>query len=179
MKKSSGPKNKIRKNEEIKSEEIRLVLDDGDQKGVVSLQEALQISRNKGMDLVEISPQSKPPVCKVMDFGSYLYQKKKEQKKQKVSQKTQSVKEIKFGIRISDHDFEVRTNKARSLLEKGHVVKVILQFRGREHTHPEIGLKRIQQMSETLEDIARQEFEPKNQGRSIVTELRPLSKKER
>lgn len=179
MQKSSGPKNKVRKNEEIKVPEIRVVFEDGSQEGVMTTADALAKAKKLDMDLVEIAPQSKPPVCKIMDFGSYLYAKKKEQKKQKSAQKSHSVKEIKFGIRISDHDFEVRTKKARSLLEKGHIVKVILQFRGREHTHPEIGLKRMAEMAEDLSDIARQEFEPKNQGRSIVTEMRPLSKKER
>ena len=175
----TGPKNKIRKNNEIRVLEIRVIDEEGEQVGVMRTRDAMDMAKEKNLDLVEISPTARPPVCKIMDFGSYLYQKKKEQKEQKKAQKSHSVKEIKFGIRISDHDFQVRTNKARTFLEKGHSVKVILQFRGREHTHPEIGLKRMAEMAEDLADLAKQEFPPKNQGRSIVTEMRPLSKKEK
>lgn len=172
---STGPR--IRKNRDIRATQVRLIDKDGEQQGVLSLAEALDQARQVELDLVEISPTAKPPVCKIMDFGSYLYQKKKELKAQKTAQKSHSVKEIKFGIRISDHDFEVRTNKAIKFLEKGHSVKVILQFRGREQSHADIGLKRIQEMKIALEDIAKQEFEPKKQGRSMVTEFRALSKK--
>lgn len=175
----SGQKNRIRRNNDIRVPEVRLIDSDGEQVGVVPAAKARDIARKQNLDLVEISPTARPPVCKIMDFGAYLYQKKKEQKEQKKSQKTHSVKEIKFGIRISDHDFKVRTNKAVKFIEKGHSVKVVLQFRGREHTHPEIGLKRIDEMKEDLKEIAKQEFEPKKQGRSIVTEFRPLSKKEK
>jgi translation initiation factor IF-3 len=170
-------KGRIRKNEEIMASELRVVDFEGEQVGVMSKNEALSLAQKQSLDLVEISPSAKPPVCKIMDFGSYLYQKKKELKSQKTAQKVHSVKEIKFGIRISDHDFEVRTTKARKFLEKGHPVKVILQFRGREQSHSEIGVARIDEMRENLEDIGKQEFEPKTQGRSIVTEFRPLSKK--
>lgn len=175
----SGPKNKIRKNEHIRVPEVRLIDLEGEQLGVFKTSEALAKAQSQDLDLVEVSPMAKPPVCKILDFGAYIYQKKKDQKEQKKSQKSQSIKEIKFGIRISDHDFEVRTNKARKFLEKGHPVKVILQFRGREHTHADIGLKRIDEMKEALSDIAKQEFEPRKQGRSMATEFRLLSKKER
>lgn len=175
----SGGKNRVRKNDEITISEIRLIDENGEQMGVYDTKKALYLARGKNMDLVEISPTARPPVCKIMDFGAYLYQKKKDQKEQKKAQKTHSQKEIKFGIRISDNDFTVRINKALKFLEKGSSVKVILQFRGREYTHPEIGLKRIEEMATALSEVAKQEFEPKSQGRSIVTEFRPLSKKEK
>lgn len=175
--KSVSAGTRIRRNKDIRTPEIRLIDKDGEQVGVVSTAHALQEAQKVELDLVEISPTAVPPVCKIMDFGSYLYQKKKEAKAQKTAQKSHSVKEIKFGIRISDHDFEVRTNKAIKFLEKGHSVKVILQFRGREQSHADIGLKRIEEMKIALENIAKQEFEPKTQGRSVVTEFRLLSKK--
>lgn len=170
-------KGRIRKNDDIRVSEIRLIDKEGEQKGVMKTFEAMTLAKKDSLDLVEISPSANPPVCKIMDFGSYLYQKKKELKEQKSSQKTHSVKELKFGIRISDHDFEVRTTKARKFLEKGHPVKIILQFRGREQSHAEIGLERLEQMKVSLEDIAKQEFPPRTQGRSVVTEFRALSKK--
>lgn len=173
----SSQKGKIRRNEDIRIPEIRLVDKDGEQLGVMSSREALEKARSLNLDLVEISPTAKPPVCKIMDFGAYLYQKKKDLKAQKTSQKTHSSKEIKFGIRISDHDFEVRISKAKKFLEKGHPVKVILQFRGREQSHAEIGLERIKEMEVALEEVAKQEFAPRTQGRSVVTEFRPVSKK--
>ncbi|HIQ56966.1 TPA: translation initiation factor IF-3 [Candidatus Gracilibacteria bacterium] len=177
--KQLGGKNRVRKNEEIRISEIRLIDEEGEQLGIYETKRALYLARGKNLDLVEISPTAKPPVCKIMDFGAFLYQKKKDQKEQKKAQKTHSQKEIKFGIRISDNDFEVRIKKAIKFLEKGSSVKVVLQFKGREFTHPEIGLKRIEEMALALEEIAKQEFEPKSQGRSIVTEFRPLSKKEK
>ncbi len=177
--KQSGGKHRVRKNDEIRISEIRLIDENGEQLGVYETRKALYLARGKNLDLVEISPTAKPPVCKIMDFGAYLYQKKKDQKEQKKAQKTHSQKEIKFGIRISNNDFDVRVNKAIKFLEKGSSVKVILQFKGREFTHPEIGLKRIEEMAEKLSEIAKQEFAPKSQGRSIVTEFRPLSKKEK
>ncbi len=177
--KQSGGKGRVRKNEEITVSEVRLIDEEGKQLGVYETGKALYIARGKDLDLVEISPVAEPPVCKIMDFGAYLYQKKKDQKEQKKAQKAHSQKEIKFGIRISDNDFNVRIKKAIKFLEKGASVKVILQFKGREFTHPEIGLKRIEEMALALEKIAKQEFPPKSQGRSIVTEFRPLSKKER
>ncbi len=174
---NSSQKGRIRKNEEIRVPEVRLVDAEGEQLGVLSTRDALDKARGLKLDLVEISPTARPPVCKMMDFGTYLYQKKKELKAQKSAQKSHSSKEIKFGIRISDHDFEVRISKAKKFLEKGHPVKVILQFRGREQSHAEIGIDRIKEMKESLEEFGKQEFEPRKQGRSMVTEFRPLSKK--
>lgn len=175
----ASQKGKIRKNEDIRIPEIRLVDKDGEQLGVMSSREALSKAQALNLDLVEISPSARPPVCKIMDFGAYLYQKKKDLKVQKSAQKSHSSKELKFGIRISDHDFEVRISKARKFLEKGHPVKVVLQFRGREQSHAEIGLQRFTEMTAALEEVAKQELPPRTQGRSVVTEFRPLSKKGR
>lgn len=175
MNDSSG-KNKILKNDEIRASEVRVISEEGDQLGVFPLRKALELADSKGLDLVEISPQAVPPVCKLMNFGTYLYQKKKEMKDQKKKQKVQSIKEIKFGIRISDHDFEVRIAKVRDFLETGHPVRVVLQFKGREQSHASIGLKRLEEMKIALENIGKQENTPKEQGRSVITEFRPLKK---
>lgn len=173
---SSSAKDRIFKNEEIRASEVRVIGDEGEQLGVFPLRKALDLAFSKELDLVEISPQANPPVCKIMDFGSYLYQKKKEVKDQKKKQKVQSVKEIKFGIRISDHDFGVRISKVSDFLTTGHPVRVILQFRGREQSHADIGFRRLEEMRLALEQVGKQEFVPKEQGRSVVTEFRPLKK---
>ena len=152
-----------------------VVVDDNDEQlGVMSLGDALQAAQKKELDLVEVSPKAQPPVCKIMDFGHYLYRQKKAEKKQKLLSKARETKEIRFGIRIAPHDLEVRVNRARKFLEAGHPVKVILQFRGREISHAEIGLKHIAEMQETLSDVAKFEEEPKKRGRSFIAELRPL-----
>ncbi len=163
-----------RKNTGITAQEIRVIAENDEQLGVMSLAEAMKRAGEQELDLVEVSPKAQPPVCKIMDFGNYLYHQKKAEKKQKRLSKAQETKEIRFGIRISDHDFEVRTRRAEEFLSKGHPVKVILQFRGREASHPEIGLKRIDQMRESLIEIAKVEQEPKKQGRSIIVEFRTL-----
>ncbi len=169
-------KNKILKNDEIQASEVRVVSDNGDQLGVFPLKKALELAAEKELDLVEVSPQAVPPVCKLMNFGTYLYQKKKEVKDQKKKQKVQASKEIKFGIRISDHDFGVRISRVIDFLKTGHPVRVILQFKGREQSHASIGLKRFEEMQMALEGIGKQEYAPKEQGRSVVTEFRPLKK---
>lgn len=147
---------------------------DDEQLGIMPTSKALELAEEKELDLVEVSPKAEPPVCKIMDYGTYLYRQKKAEQKQKRLSKAHETKEIRFGIRISDHDFEVRTKKARKFLEKGHPVKVILQFRGREASHAEIGLKRIDEMTKVLEDIARREGDTRKQGRSVFVEFRPL-----
>lgn len=172
----ASAKQKILKNEEIVSPEVRVISEEGEQLGVFSRRKALELADSKGLDLVEISGQSNPPVCKLMNFGTFLYQKKKEMKDQKKKQKVQSVKEIKFGIRISDHDFGVRVTKTKDFLEHGHPVRVVLQFKGREQSHADIGLKRLEEMRVALESIGKQEYAPKEQGRSVIVEFRPLKK---
>lgn len=169
----------LRKNDEIRAPRVRLIDPEGELLGVFSVAEAKAKAAERDLDLVEISPQAEPPVCKIMDFGAHFYNLKKLEKKQKVASKAHETKEIKFGIRISDHDFEVRMNKARVFLEKGHPVKVVLQFKGREQSHAEIGMKRLDEMVEKLVDVAKKEFEPKPQGRSVLMELRPLPKKKK
>ncbi len=166
-------KKPLRKNEEITVPKIRVVDEDDNQLGVMGVEEALHIARERQLDLVEVSPKAEPPVCRIMDFGHYLYRQKKVENKQKRLAKAHETKEIRFGIRISDHDFQVRVVRARQFLEKQHSVKIILQFRGREASHPEIGLKRIEEMKISLADVAKCDEDPKKQGRNIIVELKP------
>lgn len=137
---------------------------------------ALELAVQSGFDLIEVSPKAVPPVCRIMDFGHFLYRQKKAENKQKQLTKAQETKEIRFGIRISDHDFQVRVDRAQEFLEKHHPVKVILEFRGREASHPEIGMKRIEKMQEDLSEIAKSEG-VKRQGRNIIVEFRPTGQK--
>lgn len=165
---------KLRKNDEIRANVVLVVDEDERKLGNMPLEKAIGLAKEKELDLVEVSPKSEPPVCKIMDYGHHLYRQKKAERKQKVLSKARETKEIRFGIRISDHDLEVRTKRARKFLEKGHPVKILLQFRGREASHPEIGLKHIEEMIEALSDVAKPEGEIKRRGRNISLEIRPL-----
>ncbi len=152
---------------------MRLVVDDGDMRGVVSLAEALDIAAKAGMDLVEISPQSDPPVCKVMDYGKHRYEAQKKAKQAKKKQKVIHIKEIKLRPNIDVHDYEVKLRAIRKFIEAGDKVKVSLRFRGREVTHNEIGRDLLLRTLSEVEDIAKAEAEPKMEGRQMLMILVP------
>ena len=135
--------------------------------GIMSSAQALQITKERGLDLVEVSPLTKPPVCKIMDFGNYLYKQKKNDKKQKSSQKKKSLKTIRLSVRIDQHDLETKASKARKFLEAGNSVKVVLIFRGRETQHSELGMEKINNFVELLGDVCRKERSPVRQGYQI------------
>lgn len=144
---------------------------DGSQLGILSTDEAILAARNAGFDLVEVSPDSKPPVCRVMDFGKFKYQQKKRQHKSHTHQ--HKVKEIRVRPKTGDHDIQVKVNRAREFLEHKHKVQISVMFRGREITHIEEGDRVIQQMLEQLEDVGKVESAPSRQGRRILCTLAP------
>src|SRR5213075_3286663 len=125
-------------NERIRAREVRVIDDDG-QVGVMPPFEALKLARAKGLDLVEISPNANPPVCKIQDYGKFLYEQEKRERANKKSQKTITVKEAKFRINVDDHDFETKKNHVINWLSEGHKVKATIFFRGREMTHRDLG----------------------------------------
>lgn len=166
-----------RLNEQITAQEVRLIGLDGEPIGIVSLNEALDKAENAGVDLVEISPTAKPPVCRVMDYGKFLYEKSKEQKEQKKKQKQIQVKEIKFRPGTDEGDYQVKLRNLKRFLEGGDKAKVTLRFRGREMAHQELGMDLLNRVKEDLKDIAQVEFFPSRvEGRQMVMVLAPVKR---
>ena len=164
---------RLRKNQEIRAREVFLV--DGEEKmGKMSLDDALRLAAAKSMDLVEVSPMSSPPVCKIMDYGTYLYDQKKKEQKQKKAQKQTETKTIRLSIRTDKHDLEVKANQARKFLEARHTIKVVVLFRGREMAHADLGVDQLNKFHQMLEDVATIEQEPKRQGYQMIMMLNPI-----
>ncbi|HCB70093.1 MAG TPA: translation initiation factor IF-3 [Persephonella sp.] len=165
----------LRVNEQIRVREVRLIDEKGQNLGIVPIDEALRIAEEKGLDLVEVSPNAKPPVCKIMDYGKYKFEQKKKEKEAKKKQraKMQNVKEIKFRVKIEDHDYRTKVKHIREFIEDGDKVKVWIWFRGRENVHPEIGERLAHRIIEDLSDIAKVEKPPKKEGRNMIFTLVP------
>lgn len=145
--------------------------------GVVTTREALRKAEEAGLDLVEISPNADPPVCKVLDYGKYKYEQQKKASEARKKQKVVEVKEIQIRPMIGDHDYEVKLKNAKRFLEEGDKVKVVLRFRGREMAHTEIGMGLLKKMIEDLGSLAKVEFEPKMEGRQVMMVLGPATAK--
>lgn len=167
----------MRINRQIRAPKVRLISKDGEQLGVYTVPDALKKAQEAELDLVEIAPNASPPVCKIIDYGKYRYSIAKKEKESKKAQHQIKVKEVKLKPNTDQHDFEVKARNARKFLEKGNKVKITLMFRGREMAHPEIGIKMVEKMCETLEDLGTRESEPKRMGRFITTVVSPGSKK--
>lgn len=156
---------------------MRLVGLDNEPIGVVSLNEALDEADKAGVDLVEISPTAKPPVCRVMDYGKFLYEKSKQQKEQRKKQKQIQVKEIKFRPGTDEGDYQVKLRNLTRFLEAGDKAKVTLRFRGREMAHQELGLELLNRVKEDLKDLAQVEsFPSRVEGRQMVMVLAPIKR---
>lgn len=170
-------KKKYRVNEQIKAKEVRLIGPDGKQIGIVSLNEALRYAEDYGLDLVEIAPTANPPVCKIMDFGEFLYQEAKKAKEAKKKQVQVETKEIKLSPKTDKHDLEVKIKHIIRFLEDKNKVKVRIVFKGREIAHPEMADKVLQAIFEAVKDKAQVESPPKLEGKQLITILAPLVKK--
>tara|TARA_R110001583_G_scaffold50101_4_gene156370 strand:- start:1367 stop:1831 length:465 start_codon:yes stop_codon:yes gene_type:complete len=154
-----------------------LVGKDGEQIGVVSITEALELAEQNSLDLVEISPNAEPPVCKVMDYGKFIFEKSKAQKEQKKKQKQIQVKEIKFRPGTDEGDYQVKLRNLRRFLDGGDKAKVTIRFRGREMAHQEIGIALLNRVKTDLEDIANCESFPNRvEGRQMIMVLAPIKK---
>lgn len=140
--------------------------------GVLTRQEALQAADQAGLDLVEISPQADPPVAKIIDWGKYNYQRTKQLKKNQKSSKSFDVKQIRMGLKISDHDLEVKAKKTRQFLEKGHKVKYVLRYRGRELAHKDIGFKLAEKIIESFKEEVTVDQAPQFAGRQLSFVIR-------
>ncbi|RUO70231.1 translation initiation factor IF-3 [Pseudidiomarina salinarum] len=171
----AGDKNRI--NEEIREKEVRLIGVEGEQIGVVSIDEAMKAAEEAGVDLVEISPNAEPPVCRLMDYGKFLYEKAKSQKEQKKNQKQIQVKEVKFRPGTDEGDYQVKLRNLSRFLEGGDKTKVTVRFRGREMAHQEIGIELLNRIKEDLAEISVLESFPRRaEGRQMIMVLAPAKK---
>lgn len=164
-------------NDEIEASEVRLIGAEGDQVGIVSLDEALAAAKQAGMDLVEISPDAQPPVCKVMDYGKKLFDDKKQQAANRKKQRQTQVKEIKFRPGTEEGDYQVKLRNLIRFLEHGDKAKVTCRFRGREMAHQDIGMDLMKRVEEDLQEYGAVEMMPKPEGRQITMVLAPIKKK--
>lgn len=167
----------MRINREIRAPKVRLIGKDGSQVGVVSIKDAMMHAEQSGLDLVEISPNANPPVCKIIDYGKYRYQMTKKERESKKAQHQAKLKEIKVKPNIDEHDLMTKIKHAREFIEKGNKVRVTCMFRGREMAHPELGVKVTDRFVEELKDIAQIEAPPKQMGRNLSLVLAPQGKK--
>lgn len=165
----------FRRNRRIRVPEVRLIDENGDQAGVVATKDALQRAQNAGLDLVEVAPTARPPVCKILDWGKFNYEQSKKNKRDKGSSKTKSgLKELRVRPAISDHDLSYRLTDGRKFLDEGHKVLCVCIFKGRQMAHPEHGYTVMKQVAEDLADISRVEMPAKMQGRRMTMLLSPL-----
>ena len=164
-------KDKQRVNEGIRVSQVRVITEDGEQLGIMSTSEALDKARQSGLDLVEVASDSRPPVCRIMDYGKYRYQQKKRINKHHVHQS--KLKEVWLHPKTGDHDLQVKVNKAREFLANKDKVQIVVKFRGRENAHVEEGSKVLYRMIAMLEDIGKIEIPPKSAQRQILCTLSP------
>nr|WP_231714660.1 translation initiation factor IF-3 [Desulfonema ishimotonii] len=162
-------------NRQIRAREVRVIDPDGNQIGVVPTDKALAAAKDFGLDLVEVSPNAKPPVCKIMDYGRFKYEQTKKQQEAKKKQSTFQVKEIKVRPKTGDHDLGVKLGHIRKFLDKKDKVKVTVMFRGREITLSQAGRELLKRIAESLEDVAVVEQYPKFEGRTMMMILAPKS----
>ncbi len=172
-KKSSGP----RTNEQITASEVRVISSTGKQLGIISIREALNHAEDEGFDLVEVSPEASPPVCKIIDYGKLKYREQKSKKEAKKKQKTIEVKEIKMRPGIDTHDYNVKVKALLKFIGGGNKVKVSMRFRGREMEHQHLGFDLLKKLTEQVVEHAKVEVHPKSEGRQIMMILVPQAAK--
>ena len=163
-------------NEDIQEKEIRLVGEDGEQLGIMSSEQALEMAYSKGLDLVMMAAKATPPVCRIMDFGKYRFDREKREKEAKKKQQTSELKEVQLSCRIDTHDFETKANHAKKFLAQGNKVRAVVKFRGREMSHMEIGREILERFAAYLEEVGTVDKKPSTEGRfmsMIVVPLKP------
>ena len=163
-------------NEKIRAPEIRLIGAEGENVGVVSPQRGMELAEQAGLDLVEISPNAPPPVCKIMDFGKFKYEQQKRESEARKKQKVIEVKEVKFRPNTDTHDYDVKMRNVFKFLENGDKVKVTLRFRGREMAHQNLGRELLERVAEDVKEIGKVENMPKMEGRQMVMMIGPIQK---
>jgi translation initiation factor IF-3 len=160
-------------NTQIKSEEVRVLLEDGEQLGVMKTSEAINIAKDRKMDLVEIAPNNKPPVCKIIDYGKFKYQEQKKKNEAKKKQKVIETKEIKIRPGTGEHDYQVKIRSANKFIKDGNRVKFSLRFKGREMEHSNLGIEMLNRVKDDMQELIRVEMEPKIEGRQAFLVIAP------
>jgi translation initiation factor IF-3 len=164
----------LRVNDKIRAKEVRVVAPDGAQIGVRPIDEARWLARELGLDLVEVAPDARPPVCRLMDYGKYKYEQSVKSREARKKQTRTIIKEVKFRPKIDKHDYEVKMRRAIQFLSDNDKVKVTMMFRGREVTHPEIGREILQRLSADVAEYGEVEMHPKMEGRNMTMQLAPV-----
>ena len=164
---------RVRRNEEIDANEVRVIDSSGEQAGVMPLSNAIELAKNEGLDLVEVSPNAEPPVCRIMDFGKYLFEQNKKAQQSKRKQKQVHVKEIKFRPGTDEGDYQIKLRKLVEFLENGDKTKVTLRFRGREMAHKELGANLLARVRGDLEEYGSVEQMPQMEGRQMIMVIAP------
>jgi len=160
-------------NDQIDADSVRVIDADGENVGVISVQEGIDIAVDAGLDLVEVSPHASPPVCKVLDYGKYKYQAQKKANEARKKQKVIEIKEIKMRPGIDEHDYQVKMRSVRKFLEHGDKVKMTIRFRGREMAHQDLGMKVLDRVREDVDELAKVEQFPKTEGRMMTMVIAP------
>ena len=168
-----GKSQEPRVNERIRIPQVRVIGDDGSQVGILTTREAIAMAQAKGLDLVEVAPTARPPVCKIMDYGKFKYEQNRAAKAAKKKQHQMQLKEVKMRPKIEDHDYDFKVKHAREFLEQRDKVKFTVTFRGREMAHQELGYKIIEQVLQDLSDVAVVEQSPRAEGRTVSLVLSP------
>jgi translation initiation factor IF-3 len=173
-----------RVNERIRIREVRLIDDQGNQVGIIPTRDALEMARERGLDLVEVAPNAVPPVCRLMDYGKFRYEQSRKERESRKTQHVTRVKEVRIEPKIGDHDLETKGRQAAKFLEAGDKVKISVLFRGRSITHPELGRELLIQLQEQLKDYGTVEQTARMEGRTMTmyfapTRVRPASSERR
>lgn len=163
----------LRINDQIRAKKVRVVLEDGEQLGIMDIRDAIRAAEERNLDLVEIAPTATPPVCRVMNYGKYKYEQSKRERESRKNQKVIDVKELRITPTTDTHDLEVKTNRAKEFLSRGDKVKFSVRFRGREIVHSHLGQEMLKDIAEKLSDMADLERAPKLEGHSMVMILAP------
>jgi translation initiation factor IF-3 len=164
-------------NRRIRVPQVRLIDEEGQQVGIISTQEALRMAEERNLDLVEVAPNADPPVCRLMDYGKFLYDQSKKDREARKKQKTIDVKEVQLSINIDSHHIQVKSNQARRFLAEGDKVKFGILLKGRQRVHPELGIEMLEQIAESLRDVATVEVRPTAEGRNLLMIVAPQAAK--
>lgn len=169
--------NEPRINDQIRVPEVRLIGPDGEQVGVVRVDAAMKLAEEVNLDLVEVAPDARPPVAKLMDYGKYKYEAAMKARDARRNQANTQLKEIRFRLKIDDHDYETKRGHAIRFLKGGDKVKAIIQFRGREQSRPEMGIRLLDRLATDVEEFGQVESQPRQDGRNMTMVIGPLAKK--
>ncbi|NLV91137.1 MAG: translation initiation factor IF-3 [Firmicutes bacterium] len=163
----------LRVNNQIRAREVRVIGADGQQLGIMAPRDALRLAAESGVDLVEVAPNAKPPVCRIMDYGKYKYEQAKKEREARKKQRVITVKEVRMTPKTDEHDFQVKARNAEKFLKNGDKVKVTVRFRGREIVHASLAKEQLERMAELVKEVAVIERAPKLEGRNMIMILAP------